>query len=97
MSKPMEIEGPTIMCGSCHFMSKLAGNWYVEDDRLVWRGDPLLTPWRGPRLDICCEGRDCNLDESNPTGALLDGEPMLEDAYSVILEMQREQLRDGLA
>ena len=97
MSKPMEIEGPTIVCGSCHFMSKLAGKWGIEHGHLVWRGDAVLTPSRGPKLDICCEGRDCNLDESNPTGALLDGEPMLEDAYSVILEMQREQLRDGLA
>jgi len=97
MSKPMEIEGPTIRCGACHYMSKLAGEWGIEQGRLVWRGDTILTPSRGPKLDICCEGRDCNLDGANPPGALLDGEPMSEDAYFTILWMQREAIRDGLA
>lgn len=55
----LKIEPPSATCPYCRFTSAVAGEWSVEDGRLVFRAaeDPL--PSRGPSLDYCCEGSDC--------------------------------------
>lgn len=50
-----EIGAPGVTCSSCRFSSSLGGDFSVEGGLLVWRGTPVLTPWRGPRIDHCSE------------------------------------------
>lgn len=54
-SKTLEIENPAAVCGGCHFTTELAGEWTVEDGRLVFRAAADPQPRRGPDLQSCCE------------------------------------------
>ena len=54
-SRTLEIEGPSASCGHCRFMTRLTGEWSVEDGRLVFRADADPQPRRGPDLVSCCE------------------------------------------
>ena len=51
----LEIAAPLAECSECRFTTALSGEFSVEDGRLVWRGDALLQPRRGPDLGWCCE------------------------------------------
>lgn len=51
----LEIDAPSVACGSCRFTAALTGAWSVEDGRLVWRGAADPQPGRGPDLFRCCE------------------------------------------
>jgi hypothetical protein len=86
----MEIEGPTIECGSCRFLASLSGVWSIEDGRLVWRGSEDLTPHRGPSLGTCSEGRDCNIDRDHPVGLVLEGEPVSDEDYASLLRISQQ-------
>jgi hypothetical protein len=83
----LDLQSPTIECGSCHFGSTLNGTWAVENGRLVWRGDDQLQTGRGPDLRCCVEGREVHrtvgidIDWGNNT--------ISDDDFAALLETDR--------
>jgi hypothetical protein len=55
----LELESPMFSCGACHFGTCIAGEWSIEEGRLVFRASPDPQQRRGPDLDGCCEGYAC--------------------------------------
>lgn len=54
----LEIGNPSATCGHCRFMTALAGEWSVEDGRLVFRAAADPQPRRGPDLESCGESAE---------------------------------------
>lgn len=76
----LEIEGPAAVCGYCRFMTRLTGKWSVEDGLLVWRAAADPQPRRGPDLNSCCEGREC--DEF--VGIMADGQALSDEDVAAL-------------
>jgi hypothetical protein len=84
--KTLEIENPLASCGHCRFTSMLAGEWSVEDGRLVFRAAADPQPYRGPDLEGCCEGSECG----EFSGVTADGRELAADQVAALRKTARE-------
>lgn len=76
----LEIDNPIARCGGCGFMTRLIGEWSVEDGRLVFRValNPLTR--RGPDLGGCCES-----DPVVKFGCItVDDEPLTDEQVATL-------------